>query len=96
MSLHLQMQKSSAASTSSSSSSSTSSENLKKSPSSVQNTSVFSIDNILNSQKVPKLELENDEDVSSSPSPTCSTTGYTLDSLQNLDRRSLNKKGLVK
>ncbi|EGT32764.1 CBN-CES-1 protein [Caenorhabditis brenneri] len=54
---------------------------------------LFSIENILNSQKsITVIKEENDTDEDSSPSPPNSTTGYTLDSLQNLDRRSLNKK----
>ncbi|CAO4361957.1 unnamed protein product [Caenorhabditis nigoni] len=78
---------------SSSSSSSESSEPPKKSPLQPQ-TNVFSIENILNTTNpiiIPKIELETDGDSSSSPSPT-SSTGYTLDSLQTIDRRSLNKK----
>ncbi|EGT54638.1 hypothetical protein CAEBREN_32011 [Caenorhabditis brenneri] len=57
---------------------------------------LFSIENILNSQKsITVIKEENDTDEDSSPSPPNSTTGYTLDSLQNLDRRSLNKKKWV-
>lgn len=91
MSLHLQMQKSCISSSSSSSSSSTDSQ--KKSPLTTPAPTIFSIENILNPKIIiPKLEIDNDDDVSSSPSPACSTTGYTLDSLQIMDRRSLKKK----
>lgn len=92
LNVQLQMQKFSVSSPSPGSSSS--SDYLRKSPLQTQS-NLFSIENILNSQKsisVVKEENETDEDTSSSPSPPNSTTGYTLDSLQNLDRRSLNKK----
>ncbi|KAF1770801.1 hypothetical protein GCK72_002624 [Caenorhabditis remanei] len=78
---------------SSSSSSSSSSLDSQKKSTPPPGTTIFSIENILNPKIIiPKIEIENDDDVSSSPSPACSTTGYTLDSLQNMDRRSLKRK----
>uniref|UniRef100_A0A8R1EY27 Uncharacterized protein n=1 Tax=Caenorhabditis japonica TaxID=281687 RepID=A0A8R1EY27_CAEJA len=98
MSLHLQLQKTSTPSTSTETA-----KNPTPAPS-------FSIDTILNfpasninehvaSKQHTLLEKlsESEEDVvtSSSPSPTCSSTSFTLDSLQNTDRRRLNKKTWV-
>uniref|UniRef100_A0A8R1I221 Uncharacterized protein n=1 Tax=Caenorhabditis japonica TaxID=281687 RepID=A0A8R1I221_CAEJA len=98
MSLHLQLQKTSTPSTSTETA-----KNPTPAPS-------FSIDTILNfpasnisehvaSKQHTLLEKlsESEEDVvtSSSPSPTCSSTSFTLDSLQSTDRRRLNKKTWV-
>ncbi|CAI5438310.1 unnamed protein product [Caenorhabditis angaria] len=49
--------------------------------------SQFSIDNLLKEE--PKIQLPAS---STSPSSSISSSSYTLESLQNMDRRSLNKK----